>query len=411
MRRPWPLVVALTLAAIVVLMAAMLVQITRRERTRPAEIAQQRFALAQRAAVLDVAVVTTPETAPLWNGAVLAMETTPSRRPLRLHRFAATPATELDVARAIARDPRFIAVIGHGASARTSEAAVAYDAHGLLFLTTSTDAALTRAAALVFRIVPADKTISRAIAEALRPGGAVAAAEGRTVRNAGVLYVRTPHFVFTPFVDDVVHALSMAGLAVVFQRPYAADLTTPDGNDELRRELFDADGAPNAFRAAVLLDDSPANAQRALARLRTMRDQPASIALGAAATVPNDCLGEYLRGGGAWSFVPIAPDAAPRPGGTYVVTDFCRDAPDTRPAARAYAARFGAELGEAAAHGYEAVSVLAQALSRAESPAPMDVAAVLRAGSFRSLRAGRTLSFLPNGGVAGKGIFLARLRR
>ena len=258
----------------------------------------------------------------------------------------------------LARTPRFVAVIGHSA-AHAKEAAVSYEATDTLFLATSaTDPRLTRfaGARVVTRLVPDDQAVARAIAAALRISA---------IESVGILYTRATA---STDVERLIGELLAADLDVAFTHPY-------DSIQELRLTMLRQDSLAQTYGAVVLLGEVP-SASAVLARLRATRMRPAILTTSPELAAP--C---------------VAPPTSGRlqRGHAYAITTFCGG--DAR-----------------AAHGYEAVSVLAQAIARAESPAPTDVAAVIRSGALFESIGGKLISFTPNGDVEGKQLFITSAR-
>lgn len=327
-------------------------------------LARRRHEHAQRAKTLDIAVVAGAGEDMLWNGARDAAARVNAAggvrgRTLRVTRFDDDADDEADRARRLARAPRYFAVIGHS-PAHAKAAAVSYEVTNLLFLATSaTDRSLTHypGARVIHRLVPDDDAIAAAVASSLRTSA---------LGSIGVLYTRASR---TTDVERMTAALLAADLDIAFARPY-------DSIEELRRVLALEEVRP--YGAVILLGTVDGNARNVIARIRATRARPAIITTSYDSAAP--CIDPPVRG-------------RLQRGHTYAVTTFCGG--DAR-----------------AAIGFEAVQVLAQAIARAETPAPVDVVAALRSGAlFDSVRPGKRISFTPNGDVAGKEILITTVGR
>lgn len=222
------------------------------------EIYARRYSKAQTTQTLDIAVVYARDEPGLFNGLDLAFNGPDPRvksRPIKvgnrqlavkLHRFesgSGSDSTGVQVvfARQIARDDRYVAVVGHSSSDIASLASVSYEYTKLLFMaTTATDPALTNHGfAYVFRNIVTDEQYAAAVAQLCRR---------LQVARVGTFYEQSPHSLSA--IDDLQEALSSPctegarpgpdedcrSIATLFEKSYEALVGTSVGTTLEQRE-------------------------------------------------------------------------------------------------------------------------------------------------------------------------------
>ena len=301
-------------------------------------------------------------------------------RPVRLVR--ADDGESVDggrlVAQRLADDPDVVAVIGHLNSHVSIPAADIYERGGLLMVSpASTAPELTRRGySRVFRIVHDDEDVGREMVDL---------AADRGWRSVYVVYVRTAYG------EGLASAFETAAIDrrvdVVGRAAYGADGSGLEALVEDVRQARDAQGLDAVFLAGV-----PPEAGAAIAALRA------------------GGVGAPVFGGDALDTVELLESAGGAAEGVYVASVFHPD--DPRPETQAFREAFEARFGEApdswAARGYEAVRVLAEAMERAGSAVPDDVAAALRAGDVHGVAG--PYAFDDKGDVVGKRLVTAVVR-
>ncbi|HEX8246390.1 MAG TPA: ABC transporter substrate-binding protein [Longimicrobium sp.] len=250
------------------------------------------------------------------------------------------------VAQRFAEDPSVVAVVGHLQSYVTVPAAPIYDLSGVVLLApAATDPELTRAHyAHVFRGTFSDLAAGTQLADYARARG---------YRSVAIYYGRNAYG---------------RSLANAFEE-HAAEL----GIRIAARQSYDPNAAPGAGSLGPLLDGWR---QLDFDAILLAGETPYAATFLSEArrhgiTVP-------VLGGDALG-VPDLLAAGPAAEGTVIVAAFHPDAPrpEVRRFGEAFRARYGRAPDAAAALGYDAVRVLADAIRRARSTAPDRVAAAL----------------------------------
>jgi hypothetical protein len=353
--------------------------------------------------------------------------------------YVASGADEDDTARRIARDPGVLAVVGHTSSPGAERAAVAYEYMGLLFFATSaTSPPLTEREDFqyVFRTAPNDYALADVVSDAFARN--IAARAGGQ-RRIAILHSGAPEFVLRPHTTDTIAALEDRGIQTIYEHTYSWDLRQPELSafGELRRELFHGVFAPypwrnylqrtqdlranltEAFRrdspdlpqGALIIDDVPGNAWVVIKAVRAVRpDMPlfGEMNLAPAQRLRGaECRGEYVLGENKATYLPTGAQWSDPAGLMFLVTAHCPGDPPTEALLARMRARYKGQFDESAAlQAYEAVRLLAQAFSSANSAAPNDVATRLVSGKELVGLEGRRVSFLPNGDIVNKSIFI-----
>lgn len=253
------------------------------------------------------------------------------------------------VAQRIAQDPRVMAVVGHLQSYVTVPAAALYDLGGLVLLSpASTDAELTsRGYPRVFRGTFTDADVGHSMAE-------YAAARG--YRRIAIYYVRTGYG--RALANAFEERAAAGGVAVVARASY--DPGQEGGAPSVEPTL--RDWRQLDLDAVFLAGEVPL----AGAIIRQMRE--------AGLTAP-------VLGGDAMSSPALLTVGGPAVEGTVVASSFHpgEPRPEVRRFVRAFRARYGVEPDPGSALGYDAVRLLAHAMSRAPTVAPDEVARALHA--------------------------------
>lgn len=250
------------------------------------------------------------------------------------------------VAQRFAEDPSVVAVIGHLQSYVTLPAAPIYDLSGVVLLApAATDPELTRSHyAHVFRGTFSDLAAGAQLADYARARG---------YRSVAIYYGRNAYG---------------RSLANAFEE-HALEL----GIRIAARQSYDPNAAPGAASLDPLLDEWK---QLGFDAILLAGETPHAATFLAEArrrgiTVP-------VLGGDALG-VPDLLAAGPAAEGTVIVAAFHPDAPrpEVRRFGQAFRARYGRAPDAAAALGYDALRVLADAIRRARSTAPDRIAAAL----------------------------------
>jgi hypothetical protein len=240
------------------------------------EIDARRYARARRTDNLDIAVVYADGEQALFNGLSLAF-TGPDpgvergsvslhgrRLPVSLHPYRSRAGADavneqVAFARTIARDDRYVAVVGHSSSEVALMASVSYEATKLLFMaTTSTYPALTdRGFAYTIRNIVTDQRYSAAIARLCTQ---------LHVSRLGMFYQQSASSLSA--IDDFEEALADRSISTVFEKSYDGRLGTGvgtvverDRQERLREamareERLEGDELPQMI--AIIGDNVPA---------------------------------------------------------------------------------------------------------------------------------------------------------
>jgi ABC-type branched-subunit amino acid transport system substrate-binding protein len=334
----------------------------------------------------------------------------PPKRQLKIHvtSYDVEISNETKMARAIARDTHFVAVIGHTTSDTANISAISYQQTNLLFIAVNdTDPVLTTHDGFdyIFRTSPTDTDVNDLFAMTLK---AVAPPQPGRI---GVLYARSAHFVMTPYLNSLGTSLLEQSLTPSFEKPYAISLFPPGkgllarlsgghfgsgpewltylrASDQLRDTASRIYEDDTPLDGLIILDDNPNNAAKVIDRIRTtMPAGERTIVIGG----PGVDSGEQPQAADCFDLSLLSDSqrlqASVKAGSLLVVTPLCQ----VTPALSAEMAKFDAELKKRpkgtpfnhniAWQGYRAVKILAEAMSNADSIAPADVAAQLRSGT------------------------------
>jgi branched-chain amino acid transport system substrate-binding protein len=294
-------------------------------------------------------------------------------RRLRIARFDDDESVTggLRVAQQIAANPEVMAVIGHLQSFVSVPAAALYDVSGLLMIApTATDPELTaRGYRRVFRATSTDVDIGRLMAEF---------ADRSRYRRVAIEYIRNAYG--RGLANAFEERAGERGVVVVARQSY-------DPSEQVTERTFEP--TLREWRTleldAIFLAGEVPSAAVFIAQAR---------AAGIRAPIFG---GEAL---GTPALLSLAGNAAE---GTIVATVFHPDEPrpEVRRFVEAFRRRYGAPPDAGSAVGYDAVRLLAEAMSRARSVAPDDVAAALRAvREWRGVTG--TFSFDEHGNIVGR---------
>jgi hypothetical protein len=179
------------------------------------------------------------------SGSIDSVVTPKGREPvqLRLHWFrtgntAVQIKDQAGIARRLARDDRYLAVIGHSTSEVAELASVSYEYTNLLYIaTTATDPVLTRHGfGSAFRTIGTDEELSQQLAELC---SWLEKTDPKThkllpVKSVGVFYEQSPHS--TNAVEDLESALADRSLATIFEKPYEPLLGSGVGSQFEQRQ-------------------------------------------------------------------------------------------------------------------------------------------------------------------------------
>jgi branched-chain amino acid transport system substrate-binding protein len=254
------------------------------------------------------------------------------------------------VAQEIVSDPDVVAVIGHLQSYITVQAANVYDQAGVVLVApTATDPLLTeRGYRRVFRATFNDKSVGRQLTDFVAARG---------FRKVAIYYIRNAYG------RNVANAFearaAKLGVAVVARSSY-------DPSEQASERTFEATLAEwkTAEMDAIVLAGEVPSAAIFVARARAMGfDVP-------------------IVGGDAMSSPGLMAVAGPAAEGVMVASFFHPDKPDPEIARfdAAFRKRHGTAPDAGSALGYDCVRLVAEAMRRARSTVPDDLAAALRAG-------------------------------
>lgn len=253
------------------------------------------------------------------------------------------------VAQRLADDPEVMAVIGHLQSYVTVPAAAIYDLGGLVLLSPATTSAelTAKGYSTVFRSTVTDAVVGRQMAEH-------AVAQG--YRRVAVYYERS---------------IYGRALANAFEEKISSTAATVVARDSYDIDFDPREGALEPMLAhwtsleldAVFLAGQVPSAGKLIAHFRR-----------AGFDVP-------VLGGDAMSSQALISAGGDAAEGTVVTSFFHPDEPraEVQAFVQAFQEHFGQMPDAAAALGYDAMHLLAQAMNAAPSPAPTDVAQALRA--------------------------------
>jgi len=250
------------------------------------------------------------------------------------------------VAQEIADNPEVAAVIGHLNTYITAPAAQIYERAGLLMITpgASGQKITEQGARLVFRSLPGNREQGRQI-------GDYAAAQG--YRSVAIYYIKNDYGIdLANYFEQRAHEL---GIAIADRRSY-------NMNGDNHAALLAEWAAFLSTEAVFLCGSLPESAQI----LRAAREAGLKVPVFGAAGLDSP---ELIRLGGA------------SVEGTVVFSLF--NVGDPRPEVLAFGERFRRRFGalpdSTAAQGYDALQLLAHAMTQADSSVPAQVAKALRA--------------------------------
>jgi branched-chain amino acid transport system substrate-binding protein len=258
--------------------------------------------------------------------------------------YSEDDADEQNLARKVAQDTSFAAVIGHRSSTNAIAASIAYEYYGLLFVAPSaSNYNLTNHGfGYTFRTIQSDSDVGQEIAAFMKSQGQkkIAIVDDRSVYGKGLA-------------DGVMEALADVGLVAVVRRHYSPGKTDfkPLCSDIVRHE-FDA-----MFVGGVL--PSAAEFIRE-ARQMGMRQR--------------------VYGGNSIDSRALERIAGSASNGTVVPTSFNLDldSPVTLGFVKAFRKRYKKPPDTFAALGYDSVKILAEAMKRSKSADPSVVASNMR---------------------------------
>jgi branched-chain amino acid transport system substrate-binding protein len=303
-------------------------------------------------------------------------------RTLRLARYDDEESIDKGrlVAQQIASDPAVVAVIGHLQSYITVQAANVYDQAGLVLVApTATDPELTeRGYTRVFRATFTDKSVGRQLADFVA---------GRGYRNVAIYYIRNSYG------RNVANAFearaAKVGVAVSARSSY-------DPSEQASERTFEATLTEwkTAEMDAIVLAGEVPSAAIFVAQAR---------ALGI--TVP-------IVGGDAMSSPGLMAVAGRAAEGVIVASFFHPDkpAPEVVQFDAAFRKKYGTAPDAGSALGYDCVRLIAEAMRRAGSTVPGEVAAaLLTQPPWKGVTA--TFRFDEHGDLAAKPVIMSVVRK
>lgn len=253
------------------------------------------------------------------------------------------------VAQRLADDPEVMAVIGHLQSYVTVPAAAIYDLGGLVLLSPATTSAelTSKGYSTVFRSTVTDDVVGRQMAEH-------AVAQG--YRRVAVYYERSIYG--RALANAFEERISSSSATVVARDSYDIDFDPREGALEPMLAHWTSLGLD-----AVFLAGQVPSAGKLIAHFRR-----------AGFAVP-------VLGGDAMSSQALITAGGDAAEGTVVTSFFHPDEPraEVQRFVQAFQEHYGQMPDAAAALGYDAMHLLAQAMNTAPSPAPTEVARALRA--------------------------------
>lgn len=208
---------------------------------------------------------------------------------IRLDRIDPCSDEEVEKAKDISADPRYVAVVGHSGSDIAKHASIRYQYANLLFFSVNaTDPSLTtHGFGFVFRNIPTDEEVAEALAKTLIPFRS---------DKVGILYapagpsreVRYSHMLSAVNIFSSAGTRRQPGLDITFQEPYGSvrlpnytgpcvplparlfDTTTERLYDRHVRRLRASvnEARQNGVQVMMLLDDQPQGAKAALTQIR-----------------------------------------------------------------------------------------------------------------------------------------------
>ena len=316
-----------------------------------AEVKNQRIRDVNRSDTINIAVIWDEKATDslLVKGVTLAADEINrqgglSGRKLALKVYhARNDAHEQLLAKKVAKDTTFAAVIGHRFSSNSIPASVTYEYHGLLFVSpSSTNINLTNHGfEYTFRTIASDRNISREIAALMKSLGhrRVAIIDDRGVYGKGIA-------------DGVMESLADLGLQTVVRRHFTPRTDFKQLSAELLRHDFDA-----IFLGGVM----PQTADF----IRVARQMG---------------IQQRVYGGDGLDSAELARIAGKAANGTVVPTSFNPeiDHPLTKAFASSFKKRYGKAPDTFAAAGYDSLKIIFESMQRSKSAEPSVVASHMR---------------------------------
>ena len=251
---------------------------------------------------------------------------------------------ELNLAQKVAKDTSFAAVIGHRSPTNAIIASIIYEYYGLLFIAPSSSSTnlTNHGFQYTFRTILSDTYVSRDIAVFMKSQGhkQVAILDDRSVYGKGIA-------------DSVMESLADVGLQTTVRRHYSTRKTDfKPLCAELTRHEFDA-----LFIGGVL--------PQAGEFIREARQMG---------------IKQRVYGGDAIDSRALERIAGNAANGTVVPTSFNVDLdnPVTAGFVKSFRKRYGKPPDTTAAHGYDSVKILVEAMKRSKSADPAVVASNMR---------------------------------
>ncbi len=409
------------------------------------EIYTRRYDLAVAAKEANIAVVYAKGEEELFNGVELAFAgqklTLKNANPPKTLSVKLTPVVsegdftgieqQVAQARSLARDEKYVAVIGHSTSDSASRASVSYEYTKLLFMaTTDSDPSLTdHGFGYTFRNIGTDVQLARAVATLCSRLG---------VKRVGVFYERSTHALGA--IDDLEGSLDDLSIETIFQKPYEPLLGADFGSAfdrrqrlaQLQDQVAYAEHLSKQSRPQMIavIGDGARSAVELWKRLSISGLKDVPIVLFGGPLDSFSFLGYTRRATSGGNLSPILldlskpGDVALEPGAIYVASEFSSaevsepqptdaalmpDALRRQRELRAFAAEYtecfkngsaNARFpGALAMRGYTAGTILKQAMERSVSIAPVDVQETLKSTQITFETLGRSFQFQTDGNV------------
>lgn len=258
--------------------------------------------------------------------------------------YAKDDAHEQMLAKTVANDISFAAVIGHRSSSNAIPASVIYEYHGLLFVSpsSSNNNLTNHGFEYTFRTIPSDRDVSREIAFFMKSLGhrKIAIIDDRGVYGKGVA-------------DGVVEAFADLGLQTVVRRHFTAKKTDfKQLSAELLRHDFDA-----IFVGGIL--------PQAADFIRVARQMG---------------IGQRIYGGASLDSQELVRIAGNAANGTVVPSSFNPelDYPITKAFVSDFKKRYGKAPDTRAALGYDSLKIIFESMKRSKTAEPSVVASHMR---------------------------------
>lgn len=258
--------------------------------------------------------------------------------------YARNDAHELSLAKKVARNTSFSAVIGHRSSKNAIPASITYNYYGLLFVSPSSSSnnLTNHGFEYIFRTLPADRYVSEDIAIFMKSQGHknIAIVDDRSVYGKEIA-------------DGVMEYLSDQGLKTVIRRQYSPGKTDfKQLCSELLRYNFDA----------IFLGGALPEAADFIREARQMG------------------IRQRVYGGTAMDSRTLEKIAGKAADGTVVPTSFKPnlDNPETKAFVRNFKKLYRKHPDTSAAIGYDSVKLIIEAMKRSKSVEPVVVASHMR---------------------------------